>query len=85
MNTNFCILSLQIQAFRMLRSKHGQLTHNARPVQELSGRPVWYNVGGFAALNTPNAKQSNTASTFNFFACNIVMLLCYALTTLTLF
>ncbi|VVC43710.1 Hypothetical protein CINCED_3A014187 [Cinara cedri] len=35
----------QIQAFRTLRSKHGPLTHNARPVQELSGRPVWYNVG----------------------------------------
>jgi len=68
----------------MLRSKHGQLTHNSRPVQELSGRPVWYNVGGFAALNTPTT-QKNTASTFGLAISNILMLLCCKLATLTLF
>ncbi|XP_050541805.1 carbonic anhydrase-like [Daktulosphaira vitifoliae] len=51
----------QIQAFRMLRSKHGQLTHNARPVQELSGRPIWYNVGEFSMLNGPKQKDSNSS------------------------
>ncbi|XP_050422649.1 carbonic anhydrase 2-like [Adelges cooleyi] len=51
----------QIQAFRMLRSKHGQLTHNARPVQELSGRPIWYNVGGSAMLNGPAMMDNDGA------------------------
>lgn len=71
----------QIQAFRMLRSKHGQLTHNARPVQELSGRPVWYNVGGFAHLNEPN---TSNGLTLGFSVSNIVMLLCCKLATLML-
>ncbi|XP_022170690.1 carbonic anhydrase 2-like [Myzus persicae] len=74
----------QVQAFRMLRSKHGQLTHNSRPVQELSGRPVWYNVGGFAALNTPTT-QKNTAATFGLTISKMFMLLCCKLVTLTLF
>lgn len=74
----------QVQAFRMLRSKHGQLTHNSRPVQELSGRPVWYNVGGFAALNTPIIEK-NTASTFGFALSNIIMLLCCKLAILIIF
>lgn len=78
------MLILQVQAFRMLRSKHGQLTHNSRPVQELSGRPVWYNVGGFAALNTPTT-QKNTAAIFGLSISKIIMLLCFKLITLTLF
>ncbi|KAG8260996.1 carbonate dehydratase activity protein [Homalodisca vitripennis] len=34
----------QLGAFRKLRSVEGYMTHNARPIQPLSGRPVWYNV-----------------------------------------
>ncbi|GFG34591.1 hypothetical protein Cfor_01922 [Coptotermes formosanus] len=34
----------QVNAFRTLRSPEGELTHNFRPVQPLSGRPVWFNV-----------------------------------------
>lgn len=75
----------QVQAFRMLRSKHGQLTHNSRPVQELSGRPVWYNVGGFAALNSVPNIEKNRAATFGPTMSNIIMLLCCKLVTLTLF
>jgi len=74
----------QVQAFRTLRSKHGQLTHNSRPVQELSGRPVWYNVGDFAALNNPIIEK-NGASTLSFLMSDIVMLLGYKLAALMLF
>uniref|UniRef100_A0A1B6CME5 carbonic anhydrase n=1 Tax=Clastoptera arizonana TaxID=38151 RepID=A0A1B6CME5_9HEMI len=35
----------QLSEFRKLRSYQGFLTHNSRPIQPLSGRPVWYNVG----------------------------------------
>lgn len=60
----------------MLHSKHGQLTHNARPVQELSGRPVWYNVGGFAELNSHN-EEKNSASRFSIAISNmIIIMLC---------
>lgn len=34
----------QVEAFRKLQSKEGLMTHNFRPVQPLSGRPVWFNV-----------------------------------------
>jgi len=68
----------------MLRSKHGQLTHNSRPVQELSGRPVWYNVGGFAALNTPTIEK-NSAASFGFAVSKMFILLCCKLATLALF
>lgn len=57
----------------MLHSKHGQLTHNARPVQELSGRPVWYNVGGYAVLNSPNI-ENNSAVRFDITIFNIFTL-----------
>lgn len=35
----------QLEAFRRLRTQHGFLTHNARPVQPLGGRKVLYNAG----------------------------------------
>lgn len=35
----------QLEEFRRLKTQHGFLTHNARPVQPLGGRNVWYNVG----------------------------------------
>ncbi|PNF30278.1 Carbonic anhydrase 7 [Cryptotermes secundus] len=34
----------QVEAFRKLKSREGLMTHNFRPVQPLSGRPVWFNV-----------------------------------------
>jgi len=68
----------------MLRSKHGQLTHNSRPVQELSGRPVWYNVGGFASLNTPIIERSG-ASTFGLVMSDIILLLGCKLAALMFF
>lgn len=36
---------MQLETFRRLRTQHGFLTHNARPVQPLGGRNVWYNAG----------------------------------------
>jgi hypothetical protein len=36
--------SFQVEAFRRLKSTEGLMTHNFRPVQPLSGRPVWFNV-----------------------------------------
>lgn len=45
----------QLSTFRTLRSKEGFLTHNVRPVQPLSGRPVWYNIAdnvGGSSSNT---------------------------------
>lgn len=66
----------------MLHSKHGQLTHNARPVQELSGRPVWYNVGGFAELNSPNIEKSSAIRFDVTILSNIItMVLCCKLGT----
>jgi hypothetical protein len=38
------MFSLQVNEFRKLQSSEGLLTHNFRPVQPLSGRPVWFNV-----------------------------------------
>ncbi|CAH0394947.1 unnamed protein product [Bemisia tabaci] len=37
----------QVHTFRTLHSHHGMLTHNFRPVQPLSNRPVWYNAHTF--------------------------------------
>lgn len=34
----------QVKAFRTLQTTDGALTHNFRPIQPLSGRPVWFNV-----------------------------------------
>ncbi|XP_039290794.1 carbonic anhydrase 2 [Nilaparvata lugens] len=48
----------QLGEFRKLRSNAGYLTHNARPVQPLSGRQVYYNIGGYkdSATNLHSSK-----------------------------
>lgn len=35
---------LQIEAFRELRSVHGKITHNFRPIQPIGDRVVFYNI-----------------------------------------
>ncbi|XP_054280122.1 carbonic anhydrase 2-like [Macrosteles quadrilineatus] len=57
----------QLSAFRKLRSSEGFMTHNARPIQPLSGRPVWYNVQEHA--------DSGTHSVFSGCSLHIVLLL----------
>lgn len=46
----------QLESFRRLRTQHGFLTHNARPVQPLGGRNVWYNAG---ELNLDDADSAS--------------------------
>lgn len=37
------VMTLQIDAFRRLRSDHGRITHNFRPLQPIGDRTVLYN------------------------------------------
>lgn len=55
-----CVCS-QLSAFRKLRSTEGFMTHNARPIQPLSGRPVWYNVQEHAESGVPSQVPGGTA------------------------
>lgn len=34
----------QIEAFREIRSSHGKITHNFRPIQPIGDRVVFYNI-----------------------------------------
>lgn len=59
----------QLSTFRKLRSTDGFLTHNVRPIQPLSGRPVWYNIG-------ENISNSNTIRTplFTVFCTTLILI-----------
>lgn len=37
-------LCSQIEAFREIRSSHGKITHNFRPIQPIGDRVVFYNI-----------------------------------------
>lgn len=43
-NTNLVIVMFQIEAFREIKSAHGKITHNFRPIQPIGDRVVYYNI-----------------------------------------
>ncbi|XP_034248740.1 carbonic anhydrase 7-like [Thrips palmi] len=53
----------QLETFRRLRTQHGFLTHNARPVQPLGGRNVWYNAGELNLEEDSAAPRSGASVT----------------------
>lgn len=47
----------QLENFRKIRSHGGVLTHNFRPIQPLSSRPVWYNSGSPTTLQLESSTE----------------------------
>lgn len=65
----------QLSTFRKLRSTDGFLTHNVRPIQPLSGRPVWYNIGENIGSSSNTIRNPVFAIFFTtvIFICNSVL------------
>ncbi|XP_065212308.1 carbonic anhydrase 2-like [Planococcus citri] len=51
----------QLAKFRTIHSDAGILSHNFRPIQPLSNRPIWYNSGSPTNLNLDSETQKSNS------------------------
>ncbi|XP_069681676.1 carbonic anhydrase 2-like [Periplaneta americana] len=65
----------QVDAFRSLKSAEGPMTHNFRPVQPLSGRPVWFNVADDYTAEPRQRESSAEAPSMNYILASVLVLL----------
>lgn len=57
-------LLLQIEAFRELKSTHGKITHNFRPIQPIGDRVVFYNIdNNYFSYNEIDPDEEETTTT----------------------